>query len=308
VTESGADMTIRLGYASTIRLDLALPPRPTSVNVSGELAGAHREMTMDKCMELESPVRADGNWWNDTTLKRVNAVVVIVGCTLAATTYRAHQQRLLDVLNRSFVANARRIGKEFVPLTEVEAFFCSGEKEHLASTHINKSSILFVAERSGGQPERSGFLAAEVYPLRAKQALAARVDIPPYTLYGKMYAELQQGLVHVIDGEEMFLPMTDVLITPPLPTGEWKFSFVAINKHQIVRVEESLEAPKMPLPAVRKVRRRKQKVAASGPSSLELAGTGTDRPVVRRKAQNPRGRPRVPKAAITDPDALILVK
>lgn len=241
---------------------------------------------MDKCMELESPERADGNWWNDTELKRVNAVVIIAGCTLAATTYRAHQQRLLDVLNRSFVANSHRIGKEFVPITEVEAFFSSGEKEHLASTHINKSSILFVAERGGGQPDRSGIHEAEANLLRAKKALSARVDIPPYTLFGKMHAELQLGLVHVIDGEEMFLPMTDVLITPPLPTGEWKFTFVAINKHQIVRVEESLEAPKMPVPVVRKVRRRKPKVAASGPSSLELPGTGTDRPVVSGEAQS----------------------
>jgi hypothetical protein len=239
---------------------------------------------MDKCMELESPVRADGNWWNDTTLKRVNAVVIIAGCTLAATTYRAQQQRLLDVLNRSFVANSHRIGKEFVPLTEVEAFFSSGEKEHLASTHINKSSILFVAERSGGQPDRSGVPEAEANLLRPKTAVTARVDIPPYVLFGKMYAELQLGLVHVIDGEEIFLPMTDVLITPPLPTGEWKFNFVAINKHQIVRVEESSEAPKMPVPAVRKVRRRKPKVAASISSSLDPAGTGTDSPVVSGEA------------------------
>jgi hypothetical protein len=263
---------------------------------------------MDKCMELESPVRADGNWWNDTTLKRVNAVVIIAGCTLAATTYRAQQQRLLDVLNRSFVANSHRIGKEFVPLTEVEAFFSGGEKEYLASTHINKSSILFVAERSGGQPDRSSVPEAEANLLRPKTAVSARVDIPPYILFGKMYAELQLGLVHVIDGEEMFLPMTDVLITPPLPTGEWKFSFAAINKHQIVRVEESSEAPKIPVPAVRKVRRRKPKVAASSSSSLDPAGMGADRPVVRRKARNPRGRPGVPKVAITDPDALILVK
>jgi len=241
---------------------------------------------MDKCMELESPERADGNWWNDTGLKQVNAVVIIAGCTLAATTYRAHQQRLLDVLNRSFVANSHRIGKEFVPLTEVEAFFSGGEKEYLASTHINKSSILFVAERSGGQPDRSSVPEAEAKLLRPKIAVSARVDIPPYILFGKMYAELQQGLVHVIDGEEMFLPMTDVFVSPSLPTGEWKFSFVAINKHQIVRVEESLEVPKPPVPPARKVRRRKPKVVASGPSGLELPGTGTDSPVLSSETES----------------------
>jgi hypothetical protein len=237
---------------------------------------------MDERTELESAGRADGNWWDDTKLKRVDAVVVILGCTLAATTYRTQHQRLLDVLNRSFVANSHRIGKEFVPLTEVEAFFSTGEKESLASTHINKSSILFIAERRGGRPDRSGVPEAEANLLRAKKALHARVDIPPYILVGKMHADLQQGLVHVIDGEDVFLPMTDVSISPALPTGESQFSFVAINKHQIIRVEESLNMPKKPVPAVRKVRRRKPKAAASGYNSAKSPARKTDSPVLSR--------------------------
>jgi hypothetical protein len=237
-------------------------------------------MTMDEEKQLEPTGRTDDKWRDDPGLKRVNAVVVILGCTLSATTYRMQQQRLLDVLNRSIVANYDRIGKEFMPLTEVEAFFSTGEKECLPSTHVNKSSILFVAERSGGQPDRSGIPEAEFNLLRAKKALSARVDIPPHILVGNMYAELGRGLVHVIDGEEAFLPMTDVFIFPPLPTGESKFGFVAINKHQIVRVEESLEVPKMPTKAERKIRRRKPKAAASGRSSAESPAMVTDNPAV----------------------------
>jgi hypothetical protein len=243
-------------------------------------------MTMDEQTELGSAGRADGNWWDDSNLKQVDAVVVILGCTLAATTYRAHQQRLLDALNRSVMANSHRIAKEFLPLREVEAFFSTGEKESLTSTHINKSSILFVAERSGGQPDKGGIPEAEANLLRAKTALSARVDIPPYILVGKMYAELQQGLVHVIDGDGVFLPMTDVLISPPLPTGEWKFGFVAINKHQIVRVEESSELPKPPVPPVRKIRRRKPKAVAATHSSPELPATATDSPVAVPEAES----------------------
>jgi hypothetical protein len=241
-------------------------------------------MTMDEQRQLESAGRTDDKWRDDTGLKRVNAVVVILGCTLAAKTYRMQQQRLLDVLNHSFVANYNRIGKEFMPLTEVEAFFSTGEKERLSSTHVNKSSILFVAERSGGQPDRSGIPEAEFNLLRAKKALSARVDIPPHILVGNMYAELGQGLVHVIEGEEAFLAMTNVFIFPPLPTGESEFGFVAINKHQIVRVEESLEVPKMLVPTVRKARRRKPKAAASGRSSAESPATETDSPVVNVKS------------------------
>lgn len=235
------------------------------MRLSKELAGTHWRMKVDERTELELATMANGNWWDDDKLNRVNAVVVILGCSLSATTYRGQQQRLLDVLNHSFVVRYRRIGKEFVPLTEVEAFFSTGEREHLASTHINKASILFVAERSGGQPERNGMPEGEATLLRAKKGVRSRIDIPPYILVGKMHAELQEGLVHLIDGEEMFLPMTDVLISPPLPTGEWKFGFVAINKHQIVRIEESLEVPKAPVLPARKVRRRKPKAAGSTP-------------------------------------------
>jgi hypothetical protein len=236
-------------------------------------------MTMEEQKDLGSVGNAEGGWWDDSNLKPVDAVVVILGCTLAATTYRAHQLRLLDVLNRSLVANSHRIAREFLPLREVQAFFSTGEKESLASTHINKSSILFVAERSGGQPDRGIMPEAEANLLRAKKAVPARVDIPPYMLMGKMHAELQQGLVHIIDGDGVFLPMTDVSISPPLPTGEQKFNFVAINKHQIVRVEESTELPKLPVAPARKVRRRKPKAAASTQSGLEPPAAIADSPV-----------------------------
>ncbi len=224
---------------------------------------------MDEANTVGAPAR---HWWDDSGLSRVNAVVIILGCTLAGTTYRTPRQRLLDVLNRSIVADFHRIGREFLPLTDVEAFFSTGEKESLGSTHINKSSILFVAERSGGQPLKDGIPVAEASRLRTKTALLSRVDMPPYILYGKMYAEEGQGLVHVIDGEDTFLPMTEVSISPSLPTGEWKFDFVAINKHQIVRVEESQEVPQLPVPAPRKVvRRRKPRQKAAPPALSESA-------------------------------------
>jgi len=89
----------------------------------------------------------------------------------------------------------------------------------------------------------------------------ARLRIPPYDLVGKMHADPSQGLVHVLDGREMFLPMTDVIITPPLLTGEWQFGFVAINKHQIARIEEWSGAPQISTPAAPTVHHLEKKVA-----------------------------------------------
>jgi len=202
-----------------------------------------------------------GDGWIDAGLTPVNVVVCILECTLSGTTYRMHQHRLLDVLHSSLVANSHRLGKEFVPLTDVDLFFCSGEKERLESTHVNKWSILFVAERSGGQPSASSLAETERPSFRLKRALSARVRIPPYDLVGKMHADPGLALVHVLDGGEMFLPMTDVIITPPLLTGEWQFRFVAVNKHQIARIEEWSGVPQISAPVAPTVRHRKSKAA-----------------------------------------------
>jgi hypothetical protein len=108
------------------------------------------------------------------------------------------QQRLLDELNGSFVANLHHLGEGFMPLTEVRVLFPSGEKDIVISTHVRKSNILFVAERGTGQPERSGFKEAKGHPQRIKKPLGARVYMPPYTVEGKMHAGLWQELDQVV--------------------------------------------------------------------------------------------------------------
>jgi len=227
-----------------------------------------------------------GDGWIDAGLTPVNVVVCILECTLSGTTYRMHQQRLLDVLHSSLVANSHRLGKEFVPLADVDLFFCSGEKERLESTHVNKWSILFVAERSGGQPSTSSLAETERPSFRPKRALSARVRIPPYDLVGKMHTDPGLALVHVLDGAEMFLPMTDVIIIPPLLTGEWQFSFVAVNKHQIARIEEWSGVPQIPVSVVPTVRHRKQ-MAARQPKRARTGAKSPSSPAASLKPDSP---------------------
>jgi hypothetical protein len=48
-------------------------------------------------------------------------------------------------------------------------------------------------------------------------------------------------LVTSLHQEETFIPLTKVQISPPLPTGESQFEFVAVNKDQVVYVGEDVE-------------------------------------------------------------------
>ena len=187
-------------------------------------------------MQSESTASKAGNWLGDPKLRQVNVVVCTADCTLEGTTYRMQDQRLLDSLCGGFDASVYRLGREFLPLTEVRVHLPRGKKESTAYSFVMKPSILFVAERNGGQEEMDRLERARKWGMKVKMPLLTKVWIPPYTLVGRMHAAMWQELAHILDVEEMFLPMTSVVVTPALPTGESTFNFVAVNRARIVRV------------------------------------------------------------------------
>ena len=152
------------------------------------------------------------------------------------------QHRLLDDLNTSYVANLHRLGEDFLPLTEVRILYPSGAKDVALTSHVRKSSILFVAERSAGSMERNGTKEAKGHLLRVKKPLSVKLYMPPYAIEGKMHVGLWQELAQALDGDSRFLPMTDVVISPAVLSGESAFPFVAVNKDQMLHIGEMSEA------------------------------------------------------------------
>jgi hypothetical protein len=210
-------------------------------------------------MQSESAESKAGNWLGDPKLRQVNVVVCTADCTLEGTTYRMQDQRLLDSLCGGFAAGVYRLGREFLPLTEVQVHLPRRKKESTAYSFVMKPSVLFVAERNGGQEEMDRLERARKWGMKVKMPLLTKVWIPPYTLVGRMHAAMWQELAHILDVEEMFLPMTSVVVTPALPTGESSFSFVAVNRGRIVRVGDPPRVPEKPQVKRRTARPRKPK-------------------------------------------------
>jgi hypothetical protein len=75
--------------------------------------------------------------------------------------------------------------------------------------------------------------------VRKKKPIGVEVHMPLYNLIGRMHGEMWQELLDALDGEETFVPLTEVVISPALATGESKFDFVAVNKNQITYVGET---------------------------------------------------------------------
>lgn len=203
---------------------------------TGRTAGCLTSFCWEDCMNSRSAASNAGNWLNDPKLSPVDVVVCTATCTLEGTTYRTEDQRLLDSLCGGFAAKAYHLGKDFLPLTNVKIHLPRGKKDSAPYTFVMKSNILFVAERGGGRPDMDALERATRWGMKAKMSLLTKIWMPPYAMVGRMHAAMWQELAHILDAEETFLPMTNVVVKPALPTGESTFSFVAVNKNRIVRV------------------------------------------------------------------------
>lgn len=193
--------------------------------------------------------------------------------TAVGYTYCLQGQRLLDVLNRgldqglaSNQASLRVVvGKDFVPMTDAKILFRTGDQKYLASTHIRKATILFVAEISGGQPETAGI--RDLMKV-TKKPVSTEVRVPPYYLTGQMHSEIWEQLADHLEGHDKFLPLTNAGVTPKLINVESSFDFVAINKDQVVYIKEC----NGPTPAVvskKDQRQKKQKPQAVNGGCLQ---------------------------------------
>jgi hypothetical protein len=185
---------------------------------------------------------------SDTRLRQVKVAVFTETCTLTGYTYCMKFQRLLDALNQDFIPNSLPIGKDFIPLTDVEMSFPSLRREFMPSICVRKTSILFVGEKSEHQSKMSETEdRPKIYPVRAKNPIGAEVHMPLYTLTGQMYAEVWQKLLDAVDRADKFIPITNVEIHPTLNNTALTFDFVAINRDKIIYIGEYLEKTKATL-------------------------------------------------------------
>jgi hypothetical protein len=195
---------------------------------------------------------ADGNG----KLKQVKVAVFTETCTLTGYTCCLKHQRLLDVLNQDFIPNSLPIGKDFMSLTDAEVWFPNGEREFMASIYVRKSSILFVGEKSEGEPEKPEIEdRATMYLAKAKNPIEVELHMSPYTLTGQVYAQSWQKLLDAVERADEFLPLTDVEIYPAPGNTTSTFDFIAVNRDKIIYVCESLGWAKSTLPAAEAIRR-----------------------------------------------------
>lgn len=194
----------------------------------------------------QSPMRRPGKrWYDDSSLIKVPVIVCATSGTYAGNTYHIGDQRLLDALNAGFVAKALRMGKEFMPLTEVEAFLPTGKRSAIPCIYVRKSNIYFVGEKKASQsgPAAPPETRRGAHLVRKKTQAGTEIHMPPYLLQGNVHIDIWEEFLDTIDRDLRFMPLTDVKVRPALPGGASAFEFVAVNKDLIAYIAEAAAPP-----------------------------------------------------------------
>ena len=195
-----------------------------------------REPKRQRQGEIAEP---DSNWKASDNLKRIEVVVCTDTFIFSGFTYCAYGQRLLDSLNEGLSEDDLLPARYFLPLDQVEIFLPDGRRENAAATYIRKSNILFVVGKAESRFATScTHPPHNTYPFREKVTVKARVCLTSYTVTGKMHNDVWGLLVDTLESDDIFLPVTNVEISPELANGKRRFDFVAVNKDRITYVAQ----------------------------------------------------------------------
>lgn len=149
--------------------------------------------------------------------------------------YCPHQRRLLDVLNGMPMRKPSG-NDEFLRVSEGEM---RSPDRTVKSVHISKANTLFVKEIGDGQTQGLGGQGGhKPYPFVDKSVMAVRLHMSSYTLTGRMHYAQGEHVCDVLNSELRFLALTNVEICPSAGSTESGVSFIAVNKGQVVFLEE----------------------------------------------------------------------
>ena len=152
-------------------------------------------------------------------------------------------RRLLDQLNEVFPGTVSE-AKGFLPVREGEMYALRGDSQLVKFACLNKANVLFVREFEGGHARGVGGKAGYGgYPYVAKLPIAVKLYLPFYIVTGHMHCAEGQRASDVLNLALKFLPVTNAEICPSVGNIESGVSFVAVNKGQIILLEELEPSP-----------------------------------------------------------------
>lgn len=147
-------------------------------------------------------------------------------------------ERLIDHLSSVSFRRPDSRGR-FLELSDVTIYHSDGKEEKLATANINKSTIHLVSTIGANSGRGIGGKAGpKPYPFMDKLSMRVTLQTLAYIVTGNMHRASYQKIWYVLEQSLMFLPLTNVEIHK-LANGTCSQSpFVAMNKEQIILLQE----------------------------------------------------------------------
>lgn len=154
--------------------------------------------------------------------------------------YHPQEDRLLDILSSTTVKRVENRGR-FLEFRDVRIQNADGKEESLDDTFINKDSVhlaaTFDADSARGIGAKVG---AKPYPYTQKLTSRVIIRTSAYVISGDIYRANYQHVWQVLEDMPSFLPLTNVSILSLASKAKWEAPFVAVNKEQIISLEEQV--------------------------------------------------------------------
>jgi len=152
--------------------------------------------------------------------------------------YHPREDRLLDILSSISVKRVENRGK-FLELRNVRIQNSDGIEESLNDSFINKDSVHLAATFDADSGRGIGAkMDAKPYPYTQKLTSQVTIRTSSYIITGDVYRANYQHVWQVLEDMPSFLPLTSVVIFSQASKTKWEAPFVAVNKEQIISLEE----------------------------------------------------------------------
>lgn len=169
---------------------------------------------------------------------RLTVILYMQTQVLIGSICQRHEQRLLDLFNGALLSPSENSGM-FLKLSDVTISHADGKKGKLPSAYINKATIQIVATPETNSARGIGAkVGLKPYPFVLKSPAQVSLRMPSYVLIGSMHCASEQGVWKVLEEKLMFLPVTDVKIRSITNRIWWRALFVAVNREQILSLQE----------------------------------------------------------------------
>jgi len=167
----------------------------------------------------------------------IKTVLCMPSRILSGFVYIYDDERLLDVLNN--VSRRTESRSKVLELIDVEINNLQSGTEYQPSMYVKKSSICFIGtwEQNGGRGicTKKGY---SDYPYVKKLPISVYLDLPSFKLHGYVHCARGQMASHLLEKQNVFLPMTNVEVQPSENKLWLDIAFVAVNLEQILCLQQ----------------------------------------------------------------------